>query len=193
MTHEEMMGMIAMKSVPVDYDGYPGVSADDGWWRGTLFGAGGTELTIGQWTSPNNRIFVRFPGVTIPQGATINSAYCRFTARYSYAGVTCQNNIYMNDEDTAVAPTTYTEANALAKTAAVPWTVPPWTAGTQYDTPDLATIIQAVINRAGWSSGNALMIIIWDDGSDTYGARDISAIDYDSGSEQPELHINYTV
>jgi hypothetical protein len=39
---------------------------------------------------------------------------------------------------------------------------------TYQDSPDISTIIQEIVNRAGWSSGNALGIAIPDDGSSAH-------------------------
>lgn len=33
------------------------------------------------------------------------------------------------------------------------WSPPPWTAGQSYNSPDLSTPLQQIVNRAGWNSG----------------------------------------
>jgi hypothetical protein len=49
----------------------------------------------------------------------------------------------------------------LVLTDAVNWdAVDAWTAETTYDTPDLTSIVQDIIDRSGWSSGNALMVLV---------------------------------
>ncbi len=47
------------------------------------------------------------------------------------------------------------------------WTTGPWTAGLTYTTPNLAPVVNAVLNRAGWVNGNALALLIRDNGSST--------------------------
>jgi hypothetical protein len=131
---------------------------------------------------------VRFAGVSIPAGSTIASASVRFQvdevstdlATLSVAGQAADS-----------APTfagTSRSISSRARTAAtVPWTVPTWptvgVAGPDQRTPDLAAVIQEIVDRPGWSWGNALAIIIT--GS---GRRTAEAFESTGG---PILHITY--
>ena len=42
------------------------------------------------------------------------------------------------------------------------------------------------------ASGNAVIIVFLDNGSDTNALRNVSSFDFDSGSEKAELHVDWT-
>jgi len=171
---------------------YPGVSGDDA--ECSAFDASKDWVTIGYDASNPKDVSCRFPSVTIPPGSTINSAYLHaFT--YTERTGTVYSNIYANDVDNAVAPTSEPEFNALVKTTAfVAWDTLSVSnpQGYEHVSPDIAAVIQEVIDRTGWSSGNALQIIWEDDGSAKFAYRMISSFDYDSGNYKMELHIDWT-
>ncbi len=177
---------------------YPAVSGDDGFfdsdapyiwlvWEYLQMGRSGGEVQF------NRDLFVRFPAVTIPKDAIIETAYVRFIA-YDYGTVEpCNVNCHFNDVDDAVAPTTGEEAIALALTAAVAWdSIPYWTQGLPYSSPELKTIFQPIVNRAGWVSGNAAQIVFKNNASAGAAHREPSSIDYLAGAEKAELHITVT-
>lgn len=130
----------------------------------------------------------RFLNVTIPQGATINSATLEvYIATTSYDDP--HIDIYGEDQDNAGVFTTAANniQNRTRTTAKVDWDGTG--IGTGWETlPDVATLIQEIVNRAGWSSGNALAILFdgmtsvalrfrqWDYSTHTLGAK--LAIDY---------------
>jgi len=68
-------------------------------------------------------------------------------------------------DDSAANPSTYAEANAYSLTTGVDWTkssgfTEPMAA------PDLAASFQEIVDRAGWASGNAIVALWKDNGSD---------------------------
>lgn len=135
---------------------------------------------------------VRFQNVTIPQGANVTNAYIQFTAKSDDSDAT---NLTIYGEDIDNAPTfTDTTNNITSRTktsASVAWSnVPAWTsgaAGADQQTPDIKTIIQEIVNRSGWSSGNSLVIIIDGTGERTAESEDGSSAD------APLLVVNYTI
>ncbi len=135
--------------------------------------------------------YIRFANVTIPQGATIKSAHITLTSVGQGGGTTANANIYFNNEDDASVPTDTASANAKAVTAAVAWNnIEDFGAdGTKHDTPELKTILQTVINRAGWKSGNALMVLIKNNGS-TLGATRYFYGSYNDDASPP-TYITY--
>jgi hypothetical protein len=171
---------------------YPAVSGDDGYFFTINFMNSGDRLFIGDSTGNNINIFIRFPNVTIPAGAAISEAYIRFTSFNTQSSITLNENCYFNNVDNAVAPTNASEAGALVLTSAIAWNnLGAWTDDVQYDTPELKTILQTVISRGGWSSGQAIQGVLKDNGSDTNATRDASSIDYVSGAEKAELHVTW--
>lgn len=172
---------------------YPAVSGDDGYWRGgsfydyqdyTMFGNNG-EYPVD--------CYFRFTNVTVPEGMVITSAFVRLKARLSKSG-NISNNIYANDVDDAVAPTSEAEGDALVKTSAVaPWAITEsWTAEQTYDTPSLIDVIQEVIDREGREPGYALQIIMIDDETAYLNNRNFYAVEHDAGDDAPELHLAWS-
>jgi hypothetical protein len=106
----------------------------------------------------------RFTGVSIPKGASITNAFIQFTVDEP-ASKTCRLTIKGENSDNA-APFTPLNKNVSGRTktaASITWNPSGWTtagdAGTAQKTPDLKTIVQQIINRAGWSSGNSMVFI----------------------------------
>ncbi|MDI6785129.1 MAG: hypothetical protein QMD92_00310, partial [bacterium] len=83
------------------------VSSDDGWWViGAFFDNTGASTRIGKMGAYGYCSFLRFPNVTIPAGATITSAIIRVQCYWQDPAVEgCQANIYFNNVDDAIAPT----------------------------------------------------------------------------------------
>ncbi len=129
---------------------------------------------------------VRFTGVNIPQGKTITSAYIQFQADESGSGAVSLN-IYGEDTDnsTAFTSTAYDVSNRTKTSASVAWSPPGWTApnaGPNQQTPDLTAIIQEIIDRPGWNSGNTLAIIINGTGTRTAEVNPTLVIDTAGGA-----------
>ena len=64
--------------------------------------------------------------------------------------------------------------------------------GVRYDSPDLADAVQEVVDRGGWSSGNALMVIFMPDiaNSSNDGIRVFASYDHTTLAE-PSIEIEY--
>ncbi len=133
---------------------------------------------------------MRFTGVSIPQGATITNAYIQFTVDETDSGIANltfrgqdaddADAFSSSDDDISDRPTTSASAS---------WSPAAWNsvgaAGADQRTPDLSAIIQEIVNRGGWSSGNDLVLIVSGTGERTAESYDGSA------SKAPLLHIEY--
>ena len=131
---------------------------------------------------------MRFQNVAIPQGATIASAYLLFKSAAKKTSSTSLT-IYGEGSDNAQAFSTvaYNMSGRPNTTASVAWnSVPSWSSGTNYQSPDLTTIVQEIVNRGGWASGNSMAFKIT--GS---GVRQAKSYDGDQPNA-PLLHISYT-
>jgi hypothetical protein len=75
----------------------------------------------------------------------------------------------------------------------VKWSVPPWTAQDEkFQTADISSIIQEIVNQDGWASGNALVLIFRDDKDNpSTGLREAEAVEGEA-TAAPLLHIEYT-
>jgi len=116
--------------------------------------------------SRDQEVGMRFQNITIPQGATITNGYIQFTADETNSGQT-DLRFYGEDADNT-STFTSTSGNITSRTkttASVDWnSIPSWTsvgdAGTDQQTPNLSSIIQEIVGRAGWSSGNSMVVIV---------------------------------
>lgn len=106
------------------------------------------------------RTSIRFPDCTLQQGENIISAILTLTAwgTDSKAG---NIDIYGNDEDNAVAPTSGADGNSkVLTTEKLSYTLPStWVTYSTY-TIDVTNIVQEIVDRAGFASGNALMLLM---------------------------------
>lgn len=170
-----------------------GASLDDGWSTGVpQFDATSTSLYVGVGATAVDS-FARYTNVTIPGGATIQSAY--ITANQNLAthdGAGVKTNIYLEDADTAVAPTSRAEHAADVRTTAfTAWDDDEWAVDTDKDSPDIASVVQEVVDRGSWASGNAMMILWDDDGSDADSYYEPHSYDQSAGVSI-RMHVEYT-
>jgi hypothetical protein len=129
---------------------------------------------------------IRFPGVAIPKGATITDAYIQFQVDETSSVTT---NVTIKAEAADNAPTFTTTAwniSRRARTAAsVTWAPPSWTTlsakGTAQRTPSIKAIVQEIVNRPGWASGNAMAIIIEGTGKRTAEVTPELVVEWTSG------------
>jgi hypothetical protein len=132
----------------------------------------------------------RFTGVQIPAGATITNAYVQFRTDEVSTGAT---SLTIRAEAADNAPTYQAVSGNIASrattTANVAWTPPAWNtvneAGANQRTPNIANLVQAIVNRPGWSQGNALALQISGTGRRTADA-------FESGATfAPLLHVEW--
>jgi len=106
---------------------------------------------------------IRFPNVTITQGAEISAATLSIKQDATAYGTQATMHVQAFDEDNSAIPTSFANFGAKARTSAsVTWTEGSLSAGVTYTSPDIKTVIQEIVNRGGWSSGNALQICLSD-------------------------------
>ncbi|MFZ2406469.1 MAG: right-handed parallel beta-helix repeat-containing protein, partial [Methylobacter sp.] len=140
----------------------------------------------------NQTVGMRFSNVTIPQNATVTNAYVQFKVDEPNSVATSLTIQGQNTGNPAPFVSAVNNISSRAKTEAmVQWNPVPWTltgeAGLDQQTPNIAAIIQELVNRPDWTDGNALAIII----SGT-GKRTAEAFNGDQAGA-PLLHIEYTV
>ena len=101
--------------------------------------------------------YFRFQNINISQGTTIQSAF--FKPIYKNSSWTSTMKMVGTDVDNVSAPSLAGDGNTSLHTSAiVEWANPP-SHSTNYQTsPDIKTIIQEIVDRSGWSAGNAIMI-----------------------------------
>jgi len=105
----------------------------------------------------------RFANLSIPRGAPILSAYIQFAVdgRYDnpltlalYGEATGNAQPFSDSSQPADRPLT---------NASVTWNIPDsnvWNLGETHNSPDLTNIVQEIVNRGDWVSGNALAVVV---------------------------------
>ena len=135
----------------------------------------------------------RFTSVTIPVGATIDTAVASFVSFNNASGTTVYTNIYCEDADDPAQVTSQADfVSRTMTTAFTAWdSIAAWTGGTGYSTPDFTSAVQEYSDRAGRASGNAIQMF-WKDDSSSVGAFRLGAAYEHASYTAPQLDIDYT-
>ena len=135
---------------------------------------------------------IRFANVTIPQGATIVKAYIQFTCKQTGSDVV--NLIFSGQNSNNAAPFASSSGNISTRpltTASVNWVPLGWytadEAGLDQRTPSLIPVVQEIVNRTGWISGNAMAFIVAGSGD----TRSAYAYDGDA-AKSAVLYVQYS-
>jgi hypothetical protein len=133
---------------------------------------------------------VRFAAVTIPPGATVTAAWIQFKAKEAQSEAT---SLVVRAQTIDTAPAfVATSGNVTSRaltSARASWTpIPSWSVG-QADaaqrTPDLALVLQEIVDRSGWRAGNAIALVITGTGRRV-------AYSFESGATNAAvLHVEY--
>lgn len=138
--------------------------------------------------SQNQTVGIRFQNVIVPQGATITSANLEFEVDSTNSTSTSLTIKAQADDN----PSTFTSTdrditNRSTTTASTTWSnVPNNGVNQKLVSPDLRTVVQEVVNRAGWASGNAMAFIITGSGT-----KNVESFDSEPGAA-PILRITYS-
>jgi len=126
-----------------------------------------SDLELGMESGTNAQIVgVRFTGLEIPQGATIDSAYIQFTCdddndepiSVVIAAEDADNSETFSQTDFNISLRDQTDAQVL-------WSnIPAWLIiderGPDQRTPDLAALVQEVVDRPGYALGNPISFFL---------------------------------
>lgn len=170
------------------------VSGDDGGWHNTgvgFYSTTSTPIRLGDASAGDcdRNAWMRFLGLDIPQGATISSAVLKFNST-GVSGTIPQLKIDAEDTDNAVAPTSRSNVNAkIHTTANVLWTPATWTVGQWQTSPSLVSVVQEIVNRAGWVPGNAIQLFALDNQAGNVTGQ----ISFQSYDGDPTLSANLVV
>ena len=145
---------------------------------------------LGSTGTPTDIVGIRFVNVMVPQGETITNAYIQFQADETDSGkasLTIEGEAV--DDAAQFTSAGYNITSRPRTSASVEWTPPEWTTvgerGPDQRTVNIAAVIQEIVDRPGWSSGQAMAFII----SGT-GTRTAESFEGDPAGA-PELHIEY--
>ena len=133
---------------------------------------------------------LRFDNIAVPEGATITRAYVQFTAASTSSGkVRASVRGIASDDAPKFSGRRHYLSSRKKTTERASWNVEPWRAGASGSaqrTPDLSKVVQEIVDRPGWESGNALALSV--EGS--RGDRGAQAYERSRG-DAPLLYIEY--
>jgi chitodextrinase len=149
-----------------------------------------SDLEIAQDGSKTQVVGIRFRNVTVPAGAIVQEAHVRFTVDETNSGVTSlEIRAQAADHATVFTSSTRNISSRPTTTAAVNWQPASWdtvgAAGLAQRTPNLSALVQEVVDRGDWISGNALVFVITGSGQRTAESFDGKA------TAAPKLTITY--
>ena len=154
--------------------------APSSWMVGCFDGTGGSiENKIGGGG--------RFLNITIPQGAIIREARLIFPDS-AFSQTIVNSLISGEDADNPDAFSTLADYDSRARTGTVAWNaIPTWGGGGERISPDIASILQTIVDRAGFAS--EAVVIFWDDHG---GNSTIKSYNVRQGSLPPVLYVVYS-
>ena len=146
------------------------------------------ELTEDEWEG-TQVVGIRFQGVSVPQGADIIAALIEFKVDESTSASTSLTLRGQDSDNASTFAATYHDISSRPlTTAAVQWNnVPAWNVeDVSQQSPDVSSLVQEIVNRPGWSPGNAMAFVI-------SGSGQRIAHSYDGGGSNlaPQLRIIY--
>jgi hypothetical protein len=125
------------------------------------------QLLFGTYIGKTISMVIQFDGITWPKDMTITTAILRLeciwtpwegsTLILKYKAIAADNANGMPYSWAAFQALTKTTAEVLGPSGG---SVYDYHGGQSYDSPNLASILQEVINRAGWVSGNSLILVV---------------------------------
>ena len=148
-------------------------------------------IWLGQANNNHASSGTRFLNITVPKAALISSAYLTFTQEYNYTGTPCLLTTQGQAANNGATFSTKADYDGRALTgAAINWDAGGGGIDTTFNSADISTVIQEIVNRSGWVSGNALVLMTKDNGSASGNYR--APYSYDgSTTKAPLLHIDY--
>lgn len=163
---------------------------------GTTFSANSNIITIGKDLTNSAYAFNLFSNLAVPQGSTITNATLTYELTNSGGNAI---NAKIAAEATALPtpPTTltqFTTKQSNLTVASVNWSnVPHGVWGTQISSPNIAPVIQEIVNRSDWQSGNSMQLWIGDNNSGVYSGATYLTADFTGVGLRPTLSISYVL
>ncbi len=144
------------------------------------------------------KIGLRFQNVLIPAGAIIKSAYIQFRSDETDDAF-AEFLIYAEDSDDAAPFDDGDLLNVSGRTTfaeSVAWDPPPWTAtgltGPNQKTPDVGDLLQLIVSREGWTTGNDIVFKVVGTGVSLTNENAIRVADSYEGKPEYPATLMYT-
>ena len=129
---------------------------------------------------------IRFRGVAVPQGAKINNATLYVRSVYDYPAGSVSVTLTGDDTDNSLAFNDSGSFNRIYTLAFKVWDVSDVT-GTVLANVSITEIVQEIVDRPGWSSGNDLSLIMFSES----GSPRREFVSWDGSWEDPWIVVWY--
>jgi hypothetical protein len=124
--------------------------------------------------------FCRLHNPGLRQGIQLTSAHLSVYADATLSGAACNLSISFEDADNPSVPISHADIESRVKTSEINWNnVEPFTTDGYYISPDLASILQPIINRPGFTSSSNINVFIRNNNSDEGAYRSLYAHELD--------------
>ncbi len=171
------------------FNGQVASGNDDAGWNPFIFQLTTTIVNVGNNSGQPWNLVALFRSVTVPQGATVSAAKISlYVAGFNSSPAALIAKC--SDADTASMPSSVATANSAAKTTGTSATVS-WANVSGFNDLDITADVQAVVNRAGWASGNNMAVYVLDNSSGS-GKYQVIGQYEDGAAEGAKLQITYT-
>ena len=158
---------------------------DDGYWKFSTLNRTSSSANL----SAGWNVFLRFTGLGALDGATISAATVAITADSNAPNASQVVRVRAALVDNAGQPSFGSECDAPARTTAyVSWTLPAYTSGNVYTSPDITSVIQELADGGYLASGVAMIYLEAYSGSTNKPIRTYE----DSVGPAAKLDITYT-
>jgi subtilisin family serine protease len=149
--------------------------------------SGSVTLGDGDLDVSEKWVGLRYQNVAVPGGARVLSAEIEMTARSTRSAATALSIRGQAADDAPPLSTANRDLSSrTATSASTVWNPGAWMVGSTYRTPDITAIVQEIVNRPGWQSGRALLIVL----SRGTGKREASSFNH-RPEEAPVLRLEY--
>ena len=159
---------------------------------GTMYMDSSDLELVNDGSKGNQHVGMLFKNLNIPADATITNAYIQFTVDETNSGTT---NVSIKVENAGNAAAITSQNNNITSRSyysqAVNWSPNAWNtvgaAGNDQQTPELKTLVQHIVNKSDWNTGNNMLFYI-------SGTGERTAESYNgSSSNAPQLVVSYEV
>jgi type IV pilus assembly protein PilY1 len=121
----------------------------------------GSTMWIGNEAAIGSIAAARFDGVAIPRGAIVTSAHLEVrSAVTNWTRTAFEYAAEASGQSAPFGPGALPSQRPLSAPRVNHLTDAQWVSGTWYTLEEIAPIVQEVVNRADWASGNALLILM---------------------------------
>jgi type IV pilus assembly protein PilY1 len=159
------------------------------------------NILLGKAIKPaSQKVGLRFQNVRIPSGATVKSASISFTsgvknssttAKFTIQGESAGDSLAFQSQPLNISNRTKTSASVTwSSSSSGTGKMVAWDDGNVYNTPDLKTIVQEIVNRSDWCGGNNMSFIFSDATSAKTSLKNFLSYDQDP-SVAPTLHVEF--